>query len=154
MDINSLDYLYCCTKCNIEKPNSEFPKRTKKDRKRIRYFFTICKKCNNIRLKQYRRTSEVSKKYKLKYFFNLEYDKYLEMLEKQNNCCAICNVNQDTLKKKLSVDHNHITGKVRGLLCEQCNFGIGNLKDSLELLKQAIKYLEENDDKQRINSNC
>jgi hypothetical protein len=47
------------------------------------------------------------------------------------------------LKKALGVDHDHITGKVRGLLCNDCNLGIGHFKDNIEKLKLAIKYLEE-----------
>ena len=46
-------------------------------------------------------------------------------------------------KNALTVDHNHVTGQIRGLLCTNCNLGIGNFKDKTELLKNAIKYLEK-----------
>ena len=57
--------------------------------------------------------------------------------ERQDFCCAICF--QET---KLTVDHNHQTGRVRGLLCERCNSGIGALSDSVALLVSAKAYLE------------
>lgn len=74
---------------------------------------------------------------------NMTYDRYLQMLESQNNCCAICGSHQDNFKRQLCVDHNHETGKARGLLCDACNGGIGKLKDSIELLEKAINYLKQ-----------
>jgi len=45
--------------------------------------------------------------------------------------------------QRLCVDHNHQTGEVRGLLCQKCNTGIGNMKDSIKILSQAILYLKK-----------
>jgi hypothetical protein len=59
----------------------------------------------------------------------------------QNGCCAICGDHQNNMKRKLSVDHNHITGEVRGLLCHKCNVAIGLMKDNVDTLANAIKYL-------------
>lgn len=67
--------------------------------------------------------------------------RYNEILARQNNCCAICNTHKSELKKDLSVDHDHNTGKVRGLLCNNCNIGIGLLKDSSEVVHKAHLYL-------------
>ncbi len=73
---------------------------------------------------------------------------YNEMLLKQNNVCAICYLpetkihNKTGLVCKLSVDHCHNTGKVRGLLCTKCNTGIGQLSDSPELCINAYNYLK------------
>jgi len=81
--------------------------------------------------------------------YGLSLEQYKEMSLKQNNTCAICNSPETaTLKKngkikKLSVDHNHITNKIRGLLCINCNRGIGSFKDDVEKLKRAILYLEQ-----------
>ena len=47
--------------------------------------------------------------------------------------------------RRLSVDHNHVTSKVRGLLCNNCNRGIGNFKDKKELLLKAISYLDKHE---------
>ena len=73
---------------------------------------------------------------------DMTYEKYLEMLENQNHCCAICGEHKDSFIKQLSVDHNHNTGQPRGLLCSACNGGIGKLKDSVDMLEKAIKYLK------------
>lgn len=67
-----------------------------------------------------------------------EYDK---LLNKQNNCCAICKINKNNFKKNLCVDHCHITGKVRGLLCTKCNKSIGLFKDNIEIINSAINYV-------------
>lgn len=61
----------------------------------------------------------------------------------QKGECKICNT---TSTKPLSVDHCHSTGKIRGLLCNPCNMGIGQFKDSIVRLKNAISYLEGSDD--------
>lgn len=66
---------------------------------------------------------------------------YNEMFNLQKGCCLICGKHQSELKKALSVDHDHITGKVRGLLCPHCNFAIGLFHDSIENLNSAIIYL-------------
>ena len=71
------------------------------------------------------------------------------MLKKQNYKCAICHnefkIFTDSHIKDIHIDHNHITNKVRGLLCIKCNSGIGYLNDDINLLKEAIKYLKRND---------
>jgi hypothetical protein len=74
---------------------------------------------------------------------NMTYDRYLQMLDCQKSCCAICGGHQDKFKRKLCVDHNHETGEARGLLCDACNGGIGKLRDSIELLEKAINYLKQ-----------
>jgi hypothetical protein len=79
---------------------------------------------------------------KLKAAYGIGYAEYLTMLEAQNGCCAICGTNDTGGRKAFHVDHCHNTGKVRGLLCGNCNSGIGNLRDDIELLKRAIQYLE------------
>lgn len=77
---------------------------------------------------------------------------YAEMLDAQGGVCAICGEPETTKHKKgtvrqLSVDHNHKTGKVRGLLCHNCNCGIGRLKDDIEKLRKAIAYLESHEER-------
>ena len=66
---------------------------------------------------------------------------YNAMFEEQDGRCAICGVHQSELKRALAVDHDHGTGEVRGLLCQKCNAGIGNLRDDASLLKRAACYL-------------
>lgn len=90
----------------------------------------LCKTCRNIHM--------VEKRHSLK-----EGD-LAEMKTKQNNCCAICKTHIEKLKKRLAVDHCHKSGKVRGLLCGNCNNGIGRFKDRIDLLQRAICYLKRN----------
>ena len=85
---------------------------------------------------------EKDKDIKLKRAYGIGYAEYLKMLEAQNGCCAICGTNDTGNRKAFHVDHCHDTGKVRGLLCGNCNSGIGNLRDDIGLLQRAIAYLE------------
>lgn len=62
------------------------------------------------------------------------------MIINQNNSCYICN---EILSKRAFVDHCHSTGKIRKLLCNNCNLALGNAKDNIEILKNMINYLEE-----------
>lgn len=82
-------------------------------------------------------------KSRLKRKYGLTLDDYKNILAEQKECCSICKVNQSNFNKKLAVDHCHKTGKVRGLLCQFCNQGLGNFKDNKQLLDLAIKYLEK-----------
>jgi hypothetical protein len=74
---------------------------------------------------------------------NITYDKYLEISSLQNFQCAVCGVHQDNLEKSLCVDHDHNNGKIRGLLCSNCNIAIGFLKEDENLLLSAISYLKK-----------
>jgi len=78
----------------------------------------------------------------LKYRYGITLDEYNQMLISQNGVCQICNKSCPS-GYALSVDHCHRTGKVRGLLCVECNTGIGKLKDSVELLSKAIEYIKK-----------
>lgn len=75
-------------------------------------------------------------------------EQYWEMHAAQDGVCLICSGVQKgrgAMNNVLAVDHNHQTGKIRGLLCTNCNTGIGNLRDSIEMLEKAIIYLKERD---------
>jgi hypothetical protein len=63
------------------------------------------------------------------------------LLESQDNLCAICKKN--LIGIKYCVDHDHTTKKIRGILCNECNTGLGKFKDSLQLLKEVVLYLEK-----------
>lgn len=76
----------------------------------------------------------------LKDRFNLSSEQYWSMYTKQNGLCAICKRPQ-VVGTKLDVDHDHATGKIRGLLCRHCNTGLGLFKDSRLLILNALKYL-------------
>lgn len=67
------------------------------------------------------------------------------ILEEQNNACAICCVDVEESATKFVMDHNHETNQVRGILCSNCNVGLGYFKDQPGRLGQAIKYLMDYD---------
>ncbi len=81
---------------------------------------------------------------KLRYEYKLTYDEYLNMYEEQNGCCAICGIPEHELGKELHIDHCHDQGHARGLLCFNCNHGLGNFNDSTRLLEIAADYLDNN----------
>ncbi len=72
-------------------------------------------------------------------------ENYEQMFNDQGGVCAICRLKETSInkgtKQKLSIDHDHITNKIRGLLCGSCNRGIGMFKDNTFIMKQAIAYL-------------
>jgi len=105
-----------------------------------------CNKDNNLKYKKkdIKRFKEITFKAKIKREYGITYEERQKILESQNNSCAICSKKEMTNTKKLAIDHSHVTSKVRGLLCHQCNLGIGNFSDSIEILKSAIQYLEKN----------
>lgn len=66
------------------------------------------------------------------------------MLEDQNGRCKICDIEaKDAMWSVLVVDHCHATGKIRGLLCNSCNVGLGKFKDNPRLVEKALGYLNE-----------
>lgn len=117
----------------------------------------ICKQCKKDYRKMWyqrnkKRLNEESKRYLLsnpKIYNNLKYrfnnfteDDYNNLFVEQNGCCAICGAHQSELSRRLAVDHNHETGHIRGLLCMKCNTALGKFYDSVEVLQNAIKYLQ------------
>ena len=91
---------------------------------------------------QYNRDRQ--RQYQLRYNYGITEECYAKLLAEQQGRCAICNTDTPTGKWKVfAVDHCHHTGKVRGLLCNECNRGMGLLRDSAELLEKAAAYLRK-----------
>ena len=132
-----------CSKCGETKSVDEFYRR--KDRPSL--LVSQCKSCRKTDSKNRRKPLQ-QRKYKLKILYGLTEEDYEDMLKEQGGVCAICK-QEETAKsnagypKNLAVDHCHNTGKVRGLLCHNCNIAIGKLKDDVGLLESALKYLKE-----------
>lgn len=142
-----------CTKCKKEKGISDFS--LNKGKKSG--FESWCRKCtaenskkwyhknkSNPKIKQQRRD------YKLQYDYGITLNEYDIMLEKQNGVCAICGCEETNNGRwktgpiRLSVDHNHKTNKVRGLLCNNCNTALGGFRVdelNINLLLKATEYI-------------
>ncbi len=110
-----------------------------------RYKEYYCKPCRNIYSKDYNKRNlakcrqiGMNSHRKTKYGITAEEFKNLQI--KQNYVCAICN-NKCITGMNLAVDHDHVSGKIRGLLCANCNRGLGLFKDNVLSLEQAIIYL-------------
>lgn len=95
----------------------------------------------NSRVKQLISQRDRQRHLRLNYGLTLE--DYSNMAKLHNHSCAICKKHQSNFKRLLSIDHCHKTGKIRGLLCNDCNVGIGRLGDDINLLNAAIDYLEK-----------
>ena len=102
------------------------------------------------RRKWYANNKDSSRNTKLKRHFGITLEEYREMEAQQEECCAICGLHKskNTLVASgetmdLAVDHCHETGKVRGLLCTNCNNGLGRFFDKPDILRKAADYLEK-----------
>jgi Autographiviridae endonuclease VII len=126
-----------------EKNKEKIKNYTKKYREdNLDYFRNMHKEYyqeNKEKLKHYRHEKQ------MEILYGINKNQYNELLERQLNCCAICGKNKDEFRYALSVDHNHETGKIRGLLCLNCNTGIGKFEDKIELVEKALNYLKSED---------
>lgn len=121
-----------CSKCDCEKPREEFNKNTS----RADGLNAWCREC----WAEYQADRLLMRK------FGISRATFNAMLKSQNGGCAICSSALGMVRAgkrlRLSVDHCHLTGAVRGLLCNSCNNGIGRFKDDPELLTKAAAYLQ------------
>jgi protein-arginine kinase activator protein McsA len=123
-----------CTACNIEKDMCEFSYDIRRpDGRQAR-----CRSCANTLRKT--RTKEFNRDSNLKYLYGLGIEGYEKLYQEQEKKCQICQKEFE----KLHVDHCHDKKTIRGLLCQQCNLGLGSFKDNVEILERAIKYVKDN----------
>lgn len=129
-----------CKKCKCSFPVDKFQKDvSKKDGLRPE-----CKPCTAARRKEMydiitARRNNLNSKFKGKDAAKF----YEESFEKQEGRCAICLVPENGRYNHLSIDHNHTTGKLRGLLCNNCNRALGLFKDNKDILTKAVDYLRK-----------
>lgn len=132
-----------CTECGIEKLLEDFSLHSKGRGGRN----PKCKECKNKQARHYFEQNRVrllavknTRRNNVTRFtqYGITQDEYLQLYKDQDGQCKICGAQRATLP----IDHNHKTGKVRGLLCHSCNFGLGHFQDSVQLLTNAIAYLE------------
>lgn len=131
-----------CTVCKQEKDILEFHKSAlSKDG-----HFYQCRSCRNSGRDKYyqahrERRKVVSRYNHLRRTYDITDHEYAMMLEAQQHKCKICGKHELELKRKLDIDHDHRTGKVRGLLCTTCNINPGRFKDDPQLFISAAQYL-------------
>lgn len=135
-----------CSRCGQVKPVSEFSPR----KGRRSGYVSRCKQCISETQAYrpyipgkypYKPELERNKTLKLKYGITSE--EFDAMLEAQGGVCKVCKGPPHGRRNVYHVDHDHVTGKVRGLLCHKCNVALGMVQDSPDHLKALIAYLEE-----------
>jgi hypothetical protein len=158
-----------CSICKQEKEEICFSFQNKKEKKlmsackecqnkKIRYFrknnpelqkqkdrinYQRTKEHRVVYAREYRKNNpEKTMDINLKSRYGITRKEYLEILNKQNNKCAICGKPRQNHSRNFALDHNHKTGKIRGIVCDGCNYGIGFLENHID---EYIKYLIKHD---------
>lgn len=158
-----------CTLCKQEKPMGDFYK----DAAQRDGIHSQCNLCMSAYKKQHQKNNQIkyneyARKYRknnpekskdsqrryrenhadkilnssFKHRFNITLDDYNKMLTDQNGVCAICGETNKT-GARLAVDHNHITGEIRGLLCMKCNVAVGKWGEDMQLFEKTLSYLKK-----------
>lgn len=148
-----------CPKCNTEKSTEDF----NKNKARSDGLNSYCRDCSKDYNKSYlEKTKEVhnkrqakwkennpekraliARKHNLMRYYGITPEKYEELLESQGGCCFVCERHHTQFKRKLSVDHSHVTGEIFGLLCDYCNrYLIGRDREPEKFLR-AAEYLSK-----------
>jgi hypothetical protein len=107
----------------------------------------ICRTCSSERQKKwkvanYGKYERAKWDHHLRKTYGLSLEDYEALLKRQNHRCAICRAPFDASPRRLHIDHDHATRRVRGALCFRCNIGLGNFRDDPTLLTAASAYLE------------
>lgn len=128
--------LFKCCRCGVEKPLEEM-------RKDYRYMCIVCfsKSGNDWARRNPTESVGHKRKYHLMKKFGITIQEFRDLLVKQNGGCAICESPIFEEDSSAHIDHDHSHGAVRGLLCFNCNVGLGSFKDNVEALASAIFYL-------------
>lgn len=148
-----------CSKCKEEKPLKSFYKR----RDRVNGYKSQCISCSNKESKNYynnnrKKRIEYRRRYQklnpkkvkdtqIKYKYGITIEKFDQMYQKQGGVCKICGMEETAIHNKtkkiraLCIDHNHVSGEIRGLLCSECNRMLGRARDNPLILIKGAKYL-------------
>lgn len=128
--------MYKCNTCSITKPFSDFRKnpqtKTHHDYK--------CKLCSSIDYNNNPKKKELARQRHLKHKYTIDIKIYDKLYESQNGECAICHTKSNIT---MAVDHCHINGDIRGLLCHHCNTAIGLFRENIDIMENAKKYLQK-----------
>jgi hypothetical protein len=118
----TVNYKPVCTKCLQEKSWDEF--KLKPGTKRGRSY--TCKDCDLL-------SHKLNK-------YNITETEYVTLYESQNKACAVCEKELPLMGKSTHIDHDHETGKIRGILCSNCNTALGLLKDNIDIILSLALY--------------
>lgn len=165
MKLQTKENFKICSKCNVEKPFSEYWKcsnftfgvypsckecvkkskkpPTKEQRKKYssNYYIKNKESIKKRTLQYLKLRPDIRKKTILKFQYGISLEHYNNIQNIQNGFCAICKIKPED--HKLFVDHSHKTQKIRGLLCRKCNSLLGFCNDKKEILESAIIYLNK-----------
>jgi len=154
-----------CARCNKVKTKNNFTK----DRSMIDGYHSYCRECTSQLKREYyakhkndpefieqcgkwkKEHPEEYRSARLELMYGITAKDYDELLHNQNGVCAICEQPETLTDRRtgkiafLAVDHDHKTGKVRGLLCSRCNCGLGHFRDSVPLINKAATYLNRSE---------
>ncbi len=126
-----------CPDCGVVKPLDQFPRNRGSALGRHAY----CKSCHNARNRiTVQSLHGNSRHYHLMQKYGISKGQVVTLIENQSGLCAVCRTAPAT-----QVDHDHSTGKIRGILCLHCNAGMGAFEDDPSIILRAIEYLERSD---------
>ena len=132
-----------CPQCKRVLSLALFPKRTHSPNGKHPW----CRECKQKYARKYNKLPAEQKKTRKRYLatrYNISLKKYEELHRNQNGMCFLCSKVEKPASRntRLCVDHNHNTGKIRGLLCDNCNRALGMFGDDYRVLQRAANYLE------------
>ena len=135
-----LPQMKTCGHCKLPRKVGDFYRNKGKPGGRSR----TCRFCQEEYCKSWRRrhpkkSCEIRRRSRIKHAYGLSGGEFDRLLTRQSNQCAVC---KSPLTKPC-VDHDHRTGKVRGLVCRDCNLAVGHFKDDPERMRKAIRYLQK-----------
>jgi hypothetical protein len=140
------DYLYCKA-CDSIKECTDFHK----DSSSKRGYAYYCKSCATAKSRKWHKDNKDDEQYKqaransyYKTKYKLSLEERINLLREQEGTCAICHTPLNPFGNYTHTDHDHLTGKVRGILCTNCNRGLGHFKDNMNFLENAVAYLRGN----------
>lgn len=136
-----------CSSCQEIKPLDSFHKDKKNIHGKGRSYY--CKDCANTKArthtKKYAETPEYKQAKRNAYYLNrhgITLEEFESKLQDQHYKCAICEIDLKAFGYNTHMDHDHSTGKLRDILCTNCNRGLGHFQDNPQFLEKAIKYLD------------
>lgn len=140
-----------CNNCGVEKSSDDFYSRY--DQRHLK--MAVCKDCKREYARQYHAENKEDPQFKVKrrerriqFKYGITSSEYDTMLAKQNGVCAGCGTDDTGRYDKFEIDHDHETGKVRGLLCGPCNRALGLLKDNADTAISLAAYLVQHEERQ------